>query len=258
MSKKFVVANWKMNPQTVKEAEQLFEGICGGAPKSKNLEVAICPPFVYLDRLFGKIQNTKYKIQVKFGAQDAFWEKQGSYTGEVSIPMLKNFGVRYLIVGHSEERNYLNVNNEMVNKKITAALKNNLKVIFCVGEKERDEKGEYLKFIKREVIEGLAKMTKADLKNLMIAYEPIWAISSRKGAIADTPENFLQTSIYIRRVLFFRFGLKVSRGTPILYGGSVDSQNVREFFEQGRADGVLVGRASWKVKSFTDLLKKIS
>ncbi|PIS13470.1 MAG: triose-phosphate isomerase [Candidatus Tagabacteria bacterium CG09_land_8_20_14_0_10_41_14] len=264
MAKKFIVANWKMNPNSVKEAEALFIGVCKSAPKMKNTEVVVCPPFVYLDRLSGIIHNAmpigrqaKYKNQINLGSQDVFWENRGSYTGEISPLMLKDFGVKYVIVGHSERRKYLMANNEIINKKIKTALKNNLKVFFCVGEEERDEKGKYLKFLKEEIIEGFKKIPKDNLKNLFIVYEPIWAISSNKGAAADTPRNFLETSIYIRKILFFRFGRKVAHKVPILYGGSVDGKNARGFLEEGRADGILAGRAGLKVKSFVDILKSL-
>lgn len=258
--KSYIVANWKMTPTAAKEAEEIFDGVFISAPKLKNTEIVICPPFVYLDRLSKTLNTKHYSLKPKLGAQDFFWEnplKGGSYTGEISISMLKNFGVRYVIVGHSEERDYLNVTNEMINRRIKIALKNNLKVIFCIGEKERDEKGAYLKFVKKEIHEGLNKVPKNSLKNLIIAYEPIWAIGGSKGAQADTPKNLFEMSIYIRRVLFFKFGGKVSRETPILYGGSVNSKNASDFLENGNVQGLLVGRASWKVKTFIELLKSI-
>lgn len=258
--KRYIIANWKMQPPTAQEAEDVFEGIQKSAPKLKNTEIVICPPFVHLDRLSENLKVTTSKLQAKLGAQDFFWEnpsKGGSYTGEISVSMLKDFGLKYAIIGHSERRGYLNVTDEMINKNIKTGLRSGLKIIFCVGEKERDEGGAYLKFIKKEIHEGLDKIPKKSLKDLIIAYEPIWAISSSKGAQADSPENLFEMSIYIRRILFFKFGLKASRETPILYGGSVDAQNARDFLEKGNVQGLLVGRASWKAKSFVDLLKSI-
>ncbi|MFH1979009.1 MAG: triose-phosphate isomerase [Patescibacteria group bacterium] len=248
--KKLIIANWKMTPSTAKEAEETLGEIQKSMSNSKNTEVVICPPFVYLDRLSGG-------VKIKLGAQDLFWEKSGSYTGEISAPMLKSLGVKYIIIGHSERRENFGETNEIVNKKIKMALKSNLKTVLCVGEKERDEKAEYLKFIKREIVEGLAKIPRKDLENLIICYEPIWAISGRKDSQADTPESFRETSIYIKKVLFLRYGRKVSRETPILYGGSVDAKNAKDFLEKGQVDGLLIGRASWKAKSFTDLLKSL-
>ncbi|MFC1756868.1 triose-phosphate isomerase, partial [Patescibacteria group bacterium] len=115
----------------------------------------------------------------------------------------------------------------------------------------------YLKFIKQELVEGLDKVPKKDLGNLIICYEPVWAISSNKGAKADTPKNFTETSIYIRRVLFFKFGRKIAHEIPIIYGGSVDDENAKGFLEEGGAQGLLVGRASLKAKSFIELLKSV-
>jgi len=251
--KNLVVANWKMTPNTTKEVESYFNGFKKSAPKVKNTEIIFCPPFIYLNSL-PKLS------QIKIGAQDLFWEnpkRGGSYTGEVSADMLKNSGVKYVIVGHSEKREYLNVTNEITNKKIKIALKAGLKVIFCVGEKERDKEGKYLKFIKQEIIEGLKGVSRRDLKNLVIAYEPIWAISSNKNSRADTPKEFLEASIYIRKVLFLKFGKKLAHEMPILYGGSVSFKNARMFLEEGGANGILIGRASWRASSFVKLLESI-
>jgi len=257
MIKKLIVANWKMTPNTVQEADEILNGILDKTPKMKNTEIVICPPFVYLDRLSQILKARSQKLKAVLGAQDFFWEKKGSYTGEISIPMLKDLGVKYVIVGHSERRRYFNVTDEIINKKIKIALKANLKVIFCIGEEERDEDGKYLKFVKKEIVDGLVKISRKDLKNLIICYEPVWAISSSKNTLADTPESFLQTSIYIRRVLFFRYGRSVAHEMPIMYGGSVDAKNAKEFLEKGKAAGLLVGRASWSSKTFVDLLKSI-
>ncbi len=257
--KKLIIANWKMTPNITKEVEDYFVDFKKSAPKLKNSEVVVCPPFVYLNYL-SKLP------QIKIGAQDLFWENPkggGSYTGEISASMLKGSGVKYVIIGHSEKREYLKVTNEIINKKIKTALKANLKVIFCVGEKERDKEGKYLKFVKQEIFEGLDGISKKDLKNLIIAYEPIWAISSprlRSGQAnkSDTPGEFLQASIYIRKTLFFKFGKKIAHEIPILYGGSVNFKNAKGFLEEGGANGLLIGRASWKADSFIKLLESIN
>jgi len=256
--KKLIVANWKMTPTGVKEAEKNFRDISKFSKKLKGIDVVVCPPFVYLDRFLKfKIKNLKLKL----GAQDVFWENPkegGSYTGEVSLAMLKNFGVKYLIIGHSEKRNYLYVSNEMVNKKLKTVLKSGLKAVFCVGEPKRDREGRYLKFVKEEILKGLEKIVHKDLKNLIIAYEPIWAISSSKNAKADTPKNLFEMTIFIKKVLFQKYGRRAAESVPILYGGSVNAQNVDDFIKHGNAQGVLVGRASFKSNTFIDLLKSIS
>jgi len=255
--KNLVVANLKMNPPTLLEAEKLFDNICKISPKIKNTDIVVCPPFIYLDAFSRKLKAKSYTLNPKLGAQDVFWENKGSYTGEVSALMLKSMGSKYVIIGHSERRRELGETDEMINRKIKTALKNNLKVIFCVGEKHRDEKGDYLKFVKRELLNGLEKVARKDFKNLIIAYEPIWAISSQKNAQADVPENLFQMGVYIRRALFFKFGRKIAREIPILYGGSVNAKNARDFLEKGKVQGLLVGRVSWKVDSFTKLLESI-
>jgi len=255
--KKLIVANLKMNPQTIKEAEQFFGDVLDSTKKIKNTEIIICPPFVYLESLSKMLHASRFKLQVKIGAQDVFWENKGPYTGEISTTMLKSLGTKYVIVGHSERRRDLGETDEMINKKIKMALKHNLKVIFCVGEERRDERGDYLKFVKKELLNGLGKIARKDFKNLIIVYEPIWAISSQKNAQADTPENLFQMGVYIRRALFFKFGRKIARETPILYGGSVNAKNARDFLERGKAQGLLVGHASLKVDSFIKLLENI-
>ncbi len=251
--KKLIVANWKMNPQTLKKARELFNDISKYAKKIRNEKIVVCPPFIYLT-LFPK--NPK----ISLGSQDVFWEDDGPYTGEVSAKMLKNLGVEYVIIGHSERRQ-IGETDEIINKKIKQALKNNIKVIFCVGELERDEGGEYLQFVKDEIIKGLDKIPIKLFKNLIITYEPVWAISSNEKSgkaqfSADTPENAREMAIYVKRVLVSIFD-RIARNIPVLYGGSVDAKNAKDFLEKGNVDGLLVGRTSWNAKTFGELLKNI-
>ncbi len=252
--KKLIVANWKMNPGSADEARGLFAGISRIAGKLQNTKVVICPPSVYLGLFSG---NSK----VKLGGQDVFWEEGGSYTGEISASMLKSLHAEYVIIGHSERRR-LGETNETVNKKIKQALKYGLKVIFCVGETERDESEHYLQFIKEEVVKGLEQISVRLFKDLIIAYEPIWAISSAKkfgkGFFhADTPENVFQMSTYIKRVIVSVFG-KNTGDISVLYGGSVDAKNAVDFLVKGNTDGLLVGRTSWNAKEFGELLKNVN
>ncbi len=253
--KKLIIANWKMTPLTVSEAEKTFLEIEKAAGRIHRANIAVCPPFVWLPILNG-IKRSRKKVAL--GGQDVFWENPpagGSYTGEISVSMLKNLGVKYVIIGHSERRKYLEETDEVVNKKMKVALKNGLKTILCVGEKERDASAEYLKFVKKEIVDGLYGVSRKDLRNLIVAYEPIWAISSTFEAKEDTPEDFFRMSIFIRRVIFSIFGKGAPEAVPILYGGSVDAENVSGFLKEGRADGVLVGHASFKTETFVPLLK---
>jgi triosephosphate isomerase len=187
--KRLIIANWKMTPGSVKEAEEILGRLLAGAPKIKNTEVVICPPFVYLDRFSNKLRGAGNKLRIVLGAQDAFWSRRGedAYTGEISIRMLKDLGVKYVIIGHSERREHLAETDVMINRKIKAVLRSKLKALLCVGEQERDEAGEYLKFIKRQIRDGLHKIPRKDLANLIIVYEPVWAISTHKKTEADSP-----------------------------------------------------------------------
>lgn len=248
--KKIIVANWKMSPASIKEAKKIFNDTKKTANKLRKVETVICPPFVYLSELGHLV--SKGTLSVRVGAQDVFWQENGSYTGEISVNMLKNLGAKYVILGHSERRQNLNETDEMVNKKIKTALKNDLKVVFCVGEKERDEN--YLRFIKNEIIEGLKNISRNLLDNLIIVYEPIWAIG-KSGEEADTPENVFQMGIYIRRILLPLAGEKLSRNIPVLYGGSVDVKNCLGFLKEGNVQGLLVGRKSLNSKEFKEILK---
>jgi len=254
MKKYLIIANWKMTPNSSKEATELLSATASAAKKIRNVKVVVCPPFVYL-RLFSK--NSK----VGLGGQDVFWEEAGSYTGEISAKMLKSVGVQYVIIGHSERRR-LGETNEMINRKIKQAFKYGLKVIFCVGEFERDESENYLQFVKEEVIKGLEQISAKLFKNLIVAYEPIWAISSAKkfgkGFFhPDTPENAFQMSTYIKRVIVSAL-VKNAGSVPILYGGSVDAKNAADFLVKGNVDGLLVGRTSWNAKEFGELLKNVN
>jgi len=263
MMKKLIIANWKMTPNSLKEARELFSATIKTAAKIKTAKVIICPPFVYLGLLATKVKplSNKGLTFVGLGSQDVFWEDSGSFTGEISAKMLKNLGVQYVIIGHSERRG-LGETDEMVNKKIKQALANNLKVIFCVGEKTRDESGAHFQFIKDEIKNGLEKIPAKFLRNLIVAYEPVWAISSKSFSgkakfRADTPDDAFQMATYIKRIFVSSYG-KFSRRVPVLYGGSVDASNARTFLEKGNVDGLLVGRASWNAKTFKELLMSIN
>ena len=247
--KKIIVANWKMNPQILQEAKRIFNEIDKVANRMLNVETIICPPFVYLSDFSSK------NSVVKLGAQDLFWEDKGAYTGEISADMIKNLGVKYVLIGHSERRqDHPEETNEIINKKIIKALKNGLKIIFCIGERERDTKGCYFHFIKKEILEGLEGIDGKEADNIIIAYEPIWAIGA-KAQRADRPDDTLKIVDFIREVLSSIFGKNLSRKTPVLYGGSVDADNAQDFLKNGGVQGLLVGRSSLDGKIFSKILK---
>jgi len=168
--KPLIVANWKMNPVTMKEAEELFNSVSEGVKNIENVDVVICPPFVFL-------QTTNYKLQtIKLGAQDCYWEEKGAYTGEVSVAMLKEIGCKYVIIGHSERRKYFNETDEMVNKKVKTTLEAGLIPILCVGETEGErEMDKTEEVLEKEIKDGLNGV---DVSRIIIAYEPIWAIGT--------------------------------------------------------------------------------
>jgi triosephosphate isomerase (TIM) len=247
MSKKLVVANWKMNPGSLKEAEVLAKSIAMVAKKLPTVDTVICPPFPFL----GILKNIKSK-KIHLGVQNIASEPLGAHTGEVAASMLASFKVSYVIIGHSERR-AMGETNQIVNAKITQALRAKMIPIVCVGETVRDAHGLYLGFLKGQLHESLHGITKAQMKNIIIAYEPIWAISSNHGRRA-TPEEFTEVSIFIRKTLSDMYDVKCAHSTIVLYGGSVGSDDVRSFIIEGGADGVLVGHASLSAKKFTDIL----
>jgi len=245
--KPLIIANWKMNPQTLAEAKRLFNLIKEGIKNIRNVEVVICQPFVYL-----QAYNQK---SIKLGAQDCFWEEKGAYTGEVSAKMLKDLGCQYVIIGHSERREYLKETDEMVNKKLKAVLKADLKPILCVGSKQRGKKGNKEMGIQLE--RALSGIKRLDLKDIIITYEPIWAISTTKGSIVATPENTKGGAILIREILTRIFNKSLAQKVRIIYGGSVNSTNIQDFIGKAGMDGVLVGAASLRSEDFISAVEKI-
>lgn len=249
--KKIIVGNWKMNPVELSDAEEILREVAAGTGGFSGVNIVICPPFTFLENLV-----TLSSKKIAIGAQDCFFGSTGAYTGEVSAEMLRGMGVKYVIVGHSERR-ALGDSDELINKKVASALSSGLKVIICVGEKERDDSGEYLNFIRKQLTVGLNKIRKSLLKNLIVAYEPVWAIG--KNAVrVNTPEDTLEVSIFIKRVLVEMFGREGGIKVPILYGGSVDTNNCEGFLRDGKADGLLVGRESLHAVNFIKIIRIVN
>ena len=255
--KKLIVANWKMNPLSPKEAETLFSAI----PNSKfqipnSLELIICPPFIYLETLSRLLKSKNHKLKAKLGAQDCFWENPpagGAYTGEISPLMLKNLGVEYVIVGHSERRNYLGETDEMVDKKIKAVLKAKLKPILCIGETEKERKeGKTFQVLKRQLNGALINSSTHQLINLITAYEPVWAIGTGNYC---QPKEAVEMIKFIKKVLNSKFYILNSK---VLYGGSVDSKNIADYLKYPEIEGALVGGASIKINEFQKIINEIS
>lgn len=239
-----------MSPDSVKEAKKIFGGIKKVASKLRNVQTVVCPPFIYLMELQKMVSGHRCVL----GAQDSFWERKGSFTGEVSPPMINNLKSEYVILGHSERR-ALGETDEIVNKKIKACLKENLKVVLCIGEKERDDHGDYLNDIKKQIENSLLGVSKSSLSKVIIAYEPLWAIGKNSQRPA-TPAESMEMSIFIKRVLADIFGKNHISNINILYGGSVDLKNADSFLQEGGIDGLLVGRASLDHLKFGKILEK--
>ena len=248
-NKKLIIANWKLNPTTLKDAKKLFTDIKKVASKTQKVQTVICPPFVYINELSKMYAGHRIEI----GAQDVFWEDRGSYTGEVSPAMLKNVGAKYVIIGHSERR-ALGESNDDVNKKMITALKAGLNVILCIGESKRDSQALYLKFLTQELESAFEGVHKKYLNNITIAYEPIWTIGKTAGD-AMSPHKMHEMYIFIRKILTEVFDKKAASDVPVIYGGSVEPENAQELLAYGEIDGFLVGHASLDADEFNKILK---
>ena len=246
MRKKVIAGNWKMN-MLPNEAIQFIEELTPLVKDTEN-EVILCVPYTDLFYSLLTAQGTNIKI----GAQNMHFEESGAYTGEVSGKMLKSIGVEYVIIGHSERRQYFNETDETVNKKIKAAFANGLKPIVCVGETlEQREDGKTEEVITKQTELALEGLTDEQVENTIIAYEPIWAIGTGKTATAEDANNSIKA---IRNKICQIYGQMVGNGVIIQYGGSVKSSNAKELFEMSDIDGGLVGGASLKSEEFAKIV----
>ena len=246
MRKKIIAGNWKMN-MLPNEAIQFIEEL---APLVKNTEneVILCVPYIDLFYALLTAQNTNIKI----GAQNMHFAENGAYTGEVSGKMLKSINVEYVIIGHSERRQYFNETDETVNKKVKAAFENGLKPIVCVGETlEQRESGKVEEIITNQTKLALDGLTNEQVENTIIAYEPIWAIGTGKTATKEDANDAVKA---IRNKIAEIYGQTVADGVIIQYGGSVKASNAKELFEMSDIDGGLVGGASLKVEEFSKIV----
>jgi len=255
--KTLIVANWKMNPTTLEGAKLLFEAVKKEVKNIKKVEIVICPPFTFLSNIQYPISN------IKLGAQDCFWEEKGAFTGEISPLMLKNLGCEYIIIGHSERRK-LGETDEMINKKIKAVITAKLKPILCIGETEKERrKGKTLQVLKNQLRQDLKGIENCKLEskkisssppslhcsvieNLIIAYEPVWAIGTGNPCSSKEAKKV------------FLFLQKFFGKVPVLYGGSVDSENAASYIHEANFQGLLVGGASLNPKEFIKIIKSVA
>lgn len=249
MSRKYFIAgNWKMN-KTAAEATALIDGIKAKIGSQTKVDVAVCPPFTALDAAAKALAGST----IKLGAQNMHFEKSGAFTGEVAADMLKEFNCTYVILGHSERREYFKECNCLINKKVKTVLLNGMKPILCVGEKlEERESGKTLAIVSEQTVKGLEGLTKDEAKNVVVAYEPVWAIGTGKTA---TPAMAQEVHAAIRKVLTDTFGSDVAESMQILYGGSMKPENADALLAEKDIDGGLIGGAALKVDSFVALVE---
>lgn len=248
MRKKIVAGNWKMN-ETLQEGVQLAKDINDLLKADKpNCDVVICTPFIHLVSVAPVLD----KEIVGLGAENCADKEKGAYTGEVSAAMVKSTGADYVILGHSERRQYYHETAEILKEKTLLALKNNLKVIFCCGETlEEREQNKQNEVVKAELEQSIFNLTAEEWKNIVIAYEPIWAIGTGKTATSDEAEEMLA---YIRSIVAEKYGQAVADETSILYGGSCKPSNAKELFAKPDIDGGLIGGASLKAADFKGII----
>jgi len=246
MRKPIIAGNWKMN-KTVAEAKEFVQNL-PKLPSGEEVDTVICAPAIQLDALVSA--NVE---ELNIGAQNAYFEESGAFTGETSPAALKDLGVKYVVLGHSERREYFHETDEDVNKKALAVFKNGMTPIICVGETlEQREENEFEAVIGRQVSAALKGFTDEQIKKAVVAYEPIWAIGTGKSATSQDAEESCK---FVRSVIEKDFSKEAAEATRIQYGGSVKPDNIKEYMAQPNIDGALVGGASLEVDSFVKLLE---
>lgn len=247
MRKTFIAGNWKMN-KTQSQTKELLEEFKKIEYDSDKSDVALCFPFTSLAVARDLLKDSNISV----GAQNVFYEKSGAYTGEVSTEMLEDIGVEYVIIGHSERREILGESDEMINKKLLSILESSLKPILCVGETlEERESNEYKEKIHKQIFADLEGVSKERIKDITIAYEPIWAIGTGRSASAEDAEEMC---LYIREIIEEMYDEVEAQEVRIQYGGSVKPSTIKELMEKENIDGVLVGGASLKAEDFGEII----
>jgi len=250
MRKKIIAGNWKMNLD-IHESEALAGGIVENLSDFSQADIVLCPPFTSLETVLRTVENTPIEV----GAQNLFYEKSGAFTGEISADMLVALGCRYVIIGHSERRAYFNENNKIINKKVKAALEAGLIPILCLGEKlKQREEGNTTKVIKTQFNECLNGIFIDEPDDMIIAYEPVWAIGTGKTA---TPEQADEVHHLIRELISKKYTREIANGFRIQYGGSMKPENAESLLSLTDIDGGLIGGASLKTDTFMGIIKSV-
>ena len=248
MRKPVIAGNWKLN-KTINESAQLVTMLKRLISDTQHVDVVVCPVYTALSTVSEILMDS----DIQLGAQDLYWEEKGAFTGEVSASLLKDAGAKYVIIGHSERRQFFHETHETVNKKTKAALKGGLTPITCVGEMLAErEKGITFKVIEEQLKGAFAGFSAEEMKKVVLAYEPVWAIGTGKVA---TPAQAQEVHAFIRKEISKAFGEEVARGIRIQYGGSVKADNIAELMKQSDIDGALVGGASLDANGFSDIVK---
>ncbi len=253
MKRKIIVGNWKMNPTSLAEAQNIFKKVKATALKLKSTHVIMCPPFVFIGKFAPMKTTGKAKSTIGIGAQDVFYEAQGAFTGNVSPPMLKSLGLSHVIIGHSERR-AAGETDEVVSKKVLATLEAGIHPIVCVGEVTRDPQGMYLETLRNQIKASLSKVPKKLFNQIIIAYEPVWAIGAKE---AMDPATIEEMTIFVKKVVSDMSDHENGISTPVLYGGSINFRNAPDIMTRGKVDGLLVGRESVNTPGFVELLKAV-
>ncbi|UCC18747.1 MAG: triose-phosphate isomerase [Promethearchaeota archaeon] len=249
MRKPIIGGNWKMNRGTPQEAKDMLERLVPLVKDIDTVDIVIAAPFTVLVTLYDTLSNTNIKI----GAQNMYFEEKGAFTGEISPIFLKDIGVEYVILGHSERRDIFKESDALINKKIKKALAMDLKPIVCIGEHlEEREANKTTEIIKYQINETFKDLDKDEMSNIIIAYEPIWAIGTGKTA---TPEQAEEIHVFIRKLLDQKFDRETADSIRIQYGGSINAKNAEDLFNKENIDGGLVGGASLQSDSLFQIIK---
>lgn len=245
-----VIGNWKMNPGTGEMAKRLSADIKKLVARVLGVEIVVAPPSIFIPIVYGvRASASAFRI----GAQNVHHEALGAFTGEIALPMLKSFDVKYVIIGHSERRKAGETDAD-VNKKLVAVIKEGLTSVLCIGELKRDHGAEYLGTIETQIRKACAGLSRARLGNLIIAYEPIWAIGTGNTA---TPDDVHEMKLFIEKTLTDLYGRNYAQKVRIIYGGSVNPKNAGELMRDGMIDGFLVGGASLNAKDFSGIVTAV-
>lgn len=251
MRKKIVAGNWKMNMDYTLGMALFSEVVNMVHDEVRgDQEVVVCPPFIHLHSL---VQLKKSNLKVSLGAQNCHHQDSGAFTGEVAASMIKSVGVEYVILGHSERRQYFAETDELLSEKVKTALRNDLKPIFCIGEtlEERND-GNHFSVIKSQLEKGLFSLSDVDFQKVVLAYEPVWAIGT---GLTASPEQAQEVHAFIRREVSAKYSPELADEISILYGGSCNPKNAAQLFAQNDIDGGLIGGASLKSRDFVEIIK---